>query len=297
MRNGLLWRLRLSRFTRESWLTGLGFERGRCMIKAKTATRSVGTCQICEGSYRLTGGVLAHHGFKRPGSGRIIGDCAGAGELPYEVSCDACASYKASLEAHLPGVQQLLEQLRGGAVAELHVEKWVNRVQRVVLVKRGEVSACEWSQIIQGEIYEVRRRVGGMVSEIARMNKRIAGWALKPVKTFEEVLAEENAIKAERAAAIAVKNAERDTKLAAKEAAKAARRVKWEAKKAKIFDKIRALAGTGVVDADVRARAEKLAYVVCYSSYEGWKLSSLAPVATELKQLGVMAADGRLSRF
>lgn len=46
------------------------------------------TCQICAREIKAKNGIIAHHGFKRPGGGWQTQSCYGARYLPYEVSCD-----------------------------------------------------------------------------------------------------------------------------------------------------------------------------------------------------------------
>ncbi len=46
------------------------------------------TCQICGRAIKSAKGLIAHHGYQRPGGGWQTGSCYGARHLPYEVSCD-----------------------------------------------------------------------------------------------------------------------------------------------------------------------------------------------------------------
>lgn len=46
------------------------------------------TCQICGRPIKSASGLIAHHGYKRPGDGWQTRSCAGARHLPYEVSRD-----------------------------------------------------------------------------------------------------------------------------------------------------------------------------------------------------------------
>jgi hypothetical protein len=46
------------------------------------------TCQCCGGLYLANLGTVAHHGYRRPGDGWQTASCAGAKELPFEVSRD-----------------------------------------------------------------------------------------------------------------------------------------------------------------------------------------------------------------
>ncbi len=46
------------------------------------------TCQICGRPIKANTGLIAHHGYKRPGYGFQTSSCKGARHQPYEVSCD-----------------------------------------------------------------------------------------------------------------------------------------------------------------------------------------------------------------
>lgn len=55
--------------------------------KAARAQRAM-TCQICGRNILANKGSIAHHGYQRPGDGWQTDSCAGAKELPFEVSRD-----------------------------------------------------------------------------------------------------------------------------------------------------------------------------------------------------------------
>lgn len=46
-------------------------------------------CQICERAILANTGVIAHHGYERPGTGWQTSSCFGALYRPYEEACDA----------------------------------------------------------------------------------------------------------------------------------------------------------------------------------------------------------------
>lgn len=46
------------------------------------------TCQVCGRDIKAKTGLIAHHGYTRPGGGWQTESCAGAKNLPYEQSCD-----------------------------------------------------------------------------------------------------------------------------------------------------------------------------------------------------------------
>src|SRR5882672_703843 len=61
-----------------------------CIFRLLTGYKQMSFhCQICEREIKATTGVIAHHGYTRPGWGQQTRSCDGARELPYEVSRDA----------------------------------------------------------------------------------------------------------------------------------------------------------------------------------------------------------------
>jgi len=58
--------------------------------KAERAQHEM-TCQVCARGIMANTGLIAHHGYQRPGEGWQTASCSGAKELPFEVSRDALA--------------------------------------------------------------------------------------------------------------------------------------------------------------------------------------------------------------
>jgi len=65
------------------------------------------TCQICGRDIKAKKGVIAHHGYRRPGDGWQTGSCFGARHVPYEQGSDA-------IEIMIPRVAAQIEHLRSG---------------------------------------------------------------------------------------------------------------------------------------------------------------------------------------
>lgn len=57
------------------------------------------TCQCCGRAHLANTGLMAHHGYQRPGNGWQTASCAGARELPFEVSRDRLGEIIVSLTA------------------------------------------------------------------------------------------------------------------------------------------------------------------------------------------------------
>lgn len=65
----------------------------------KAATTKYDTCQICGRACGTKAGVIAHHGYRRPGNGWQTASCFGARHRPYEIASDALPPYLESLDA------------------------------------------------------------------------------------------------------------------------------------------------------------------------------------------------------
>lgn len=72
------------------------------------------TCQICGRPIHAKRGRIAHHGYTRPVPGWQTGSCAGAMELPFEVSRDALARHLDNVAADLERTRDQLESLNSG---------------------------------------------------------------------------------------------------------------------------------------------------------------------------------------
>ncbi len=147
-------------------------------------TENTGTCQICERACKLPNGRVSLHGYKRPGTGWITGNCRGSHELPFEQSCDALVRFietvlvarRANLLeslAELPTLTEVIEYPRyGGRVTgepktyhkgETQINSWGCQVDGFAAVVAHRET--EWT-------YEIKR----LDAEIARQSLRVAGW-------------------------------------------------------------------------------------------------------------------------
>lgn len=48
----------------------------------------IGHCQACMGQFHVRANKMVLHGYLRPGTGELLGDCRGVGHAPYELSCE-----------------------------------------------------------------------------------------------------------------------------------------------------------------------------------------------------------------
>lgn len=192
----------------------------------------LGTCPVCEGDFKIQKGVLVHHGFTRPGDGVIHGDCFAVGYKPYEVSAEGCEEYKSVLERSLASQKDYLSRLQTGKVTYFHElrMRW-DRSHEAVTHVVGVTEPYTMRRYFESKVREVESQIHGLESEVARMNRLITGWTLKPLREVTEEMAAKITKEAReaRAAERAAKKAERDAKRAALDARTAAREAKKEA--------------------------------------------------------------------
>lgn len=71
-------------------------------------------CQICARAIKAKSGLIAHHGYQRPGDGWQTASCMGAKFGPYELACDRIQSAIDAVTAHIKKVEDYLPILHAG---------------------------------------------------------------------------------------------------------------------------------------------------------------------------------------
>lgn len=176
-------------------------------------TRLVGTCQICEGEFKLDQSAhMVHHGYKRPGRGYIVGDCAAVGHPAYEQSCELLKSYTRGLHNLLAESRERLRQLEAGEVTTLS-ETTRPRYNQPEETHTYKVGDREFGRVLHNNISQKTQLCRWLVDDIKRCEARIAAWKLQPIRTLEEAEADKRAVKDVAAAA---REAKRQAKLADK---------------------------------------------------------------------------------
>lgn len=103
-------------------------------------------CQICERDILADLGMIAHHGYTRPGDGWQTSSCMGARELPFEVSRDVLGVYCGSLLDAAERHKQHGDALKAGTTPPVYEWLEYNRatgrsVERSAVVTRENFSA------------------------------------------------------------------------------------------------------------------------------------------------------------
>jgi hypothetical protein len=144
------------------------------------------TCQICERTIKAKTGVIAHHGYQRPGDGWQTASCFGARNLPYEVSCDRIQPYIDMVTNYRTGRENYIQSLVDFPPDEVTIylfsgEKNPRIFPRPADFKSNEDHSYrnryssyegEW----QHRISEAKREIEKATREIERMENRLAAW-------------------------------------------------------------------------------------------------------------------------
>lgn len=179
-----------------------------------TVTRLLGTCPICEGTYKVRAGAMVHHGFKRPGDGFIHGDCFAVGHPPYEVSCEITKTYRAQIEAQRASLAETLAPFKAGTVFRFVTFQAVRRGWETKLIEVeyvvGVTNPYVFAHAHDYRVRELEARIRMVDAEIARVTRLIDGWEPRDIRTVMEEKAQHD--KAARAARAAEVQAKRDAK-------------------------------------------------------------------------------------
>lgn len=113
-----------------------------------TASAETKTCQICGRQIRAKNGVLAHHGYRRPGEGWQTASCEGARELPLEKSDSV-------LKSHIAAVARALEDSLAYAAASITMVVFQKRSYAAYQTKYTpfEVTAENFAQLKADDVF------------------------------------------------------------------------------------------------------------------------------------------------
>ncbi len=94
------------------------------------------TCQICGRAILAKRGLIAHHGYQRPGHGWQTSSCFGARWKPYEVACDAIDHAIAQCNQFVDRATVRIAELVGDPPAEIVESRKVGwEVRNTTLVR------------------------------------------------------------------------------------------------------------------------------------------------------------------
>lgn len=165
-------------------------------------------------------GRMVLHGYKRPGTGNVVGDCFGVGYPPYEQSSSGCSAYRDQLALWRSGYE---ESIRKYEERPEQIDGY-SRINRTYTTYRRDssdpIEQDKYEKALQVAINAAKSQIAQIDFSDRRMTKLIEQWA--PGELIEideegrtpEMRREQATRREERAAA----KLERDAKRAAKQA-------------------------------------------------------------------------------
>lgn len=135
------------------------------------AATYTGQCQICQNYYKVTGIVLARHGYRRPRWGHEVGHCLGGQCVPWEASCERAKWYLERLGTFLLSDRALLVQYETGEVSTLY-RKSLRTGQPVLVTKEDPT----WALTLGEAIRALKSQIYNLERAIKEMGERIAAW-------------------------------------------------------------------------------------------------------------------------
>ena len=111
-----------------------------------------GTCQICERTIKSKFGIIAHHGFQRPGDGWQTNSCMGARGLPYEKSRDIIPNAIGYLKLQIENIKNNIKRIeeenlpvsrfKGESVPSTHLQ-YISIRENYFDMQRSQIRAIE----------------------------------------------------------------------------------------------------------------------------------------------------------
>ncbi len=147
----------LSRDQRQAYLDAANVKREAYIVQrqaeidAEKAAKKLTerTCQICGRGIFANTGLIAHHGYERPGDGWQTASCRGARELPYETDRTILAEDIVMLKDRLARQQERLKGLQDETIP-LRIQWHDQEVRRQARLDGKKLSAFTGLKFVDG---------------------------------------------------------------------------------------------------------------------------------------------------
>lgn len=165
------------------------------MLAVPAHPPAICTCQICGRVIKATTGVIAHHGYQRPGHGWQTSSCSGALHKPYEVSCDAIAPAIENVRAFIEREEAFLAGFAANPPTSLSYTRPETYLKNepIVVNRPGDFKPDgrrtylpgAYDTLYHAKKYRIEQDVQHARNDLAYLEKRLAGWKA-PTKEHNE---------------------------------------------------------------------------------------------------------------
>lgn len=158
-------------------------------------TRYIGFCPVCERRIKLADGRLVHHGYERPGTGYIVGDCYGVKKPPHETSPETAQGFLDDIILpQLIATERRLAYYRNDPpTLPFHKQdergRWLYAENGMPVLedrRREDVPDYDWKYRLRIIIANTENRLRGLEQEADRLRGLIDTWKREPLETVEE---------------------------------------------------------------------------------------------------------------
>lgn len=141
--------------------------------EAKQKRQPRGECQICGQSYGTKAGVVAHHGYQRPGWGFHTKGCYGGRRQPYEESRNAIPHYIYLLEVDAERLETKIDELSAPGYAGPVVARMGRKTRELMPEDRL------WDFTRKEQIRSSQHQLAAIRGEIEHLGQRFDNWTWK----------------------------------------------------------------------------------------------------------------------
>lgn len=197
-------------------------------LAKNVATRYVGTCGFCGKEQRVQDNQLVLHGYKRPGHGYTEGRCPGVGNPPYELSPLTAKMGLRYFTGLLDEVNDDMSRLESDPLSYTVEVGFRNKELLTIAqaVDRKNPNSSYRQMLIDDMVKSVksslRSKMITLKDYVSTFEKRVIDWVEKPLKTFDEDVAQKSSDRQEK-----------------KTAADAKRQAKYEEHKSKLIERVK----------------------------------------------------------
>lgn len=137
---------------------------------------NTGTCGVCFQNIKLNDGRIVLHGYKRPGTGSVHGNCFGTGYQPFELSPEATEKWlKESLIPERKTTKDTLQRLKSGDVSEITLPP-LGTWGKPRTIKNSDPT---WERELRGQITQVEGRLEDIEADIKIYTDLVQHWKLR----------------------------------------------------------------------------------------------------------------------
>jgi hypothetical protein len=142
------------------------------------------TCQICGRAIKAKRGLIAHHGYQRPG-GWQTASCFGARHEPFQVSAAAIPPYIQFLKESLASRESWLIELRENPPEKLTVSFGMTQTKEVLRPEGFSVEKAEkmctgnpwhYDWAFHSRVWKLIQEIKEIKVEIPMFETRLASW-------------------------------------------------------------------------------------------------------------------------